>query len=449
MKSVASNQTPFQTVRRAARCRWSFFAVSAFWLFVLAVNWFGLFPQVGFRGIRYGGFDFGQYYAAGVAAATGLWSECYPDPSRYEQGKRPATAPYRPGMASELARRGADIRTKNIYPPPTAVLFAPLARWNYADSERRFIGFLVVCGAVFLFLLFKECLDVGLSVRTANWLVFLAGTGFPFAESVMFGNVTVLLGLSGLLALRGIRHAKTVPTVAGFAVAGLTKGFSAAWVPALFLWRRWKILAVGAVVGALLFCAPLLMGSGTDVYGEYVQCVLPASRGNLYRIGDSNLGFPSFFAWLFGWSRIPGSVARLFTVLQAVVCASAYWFAFRASRRLADATVRSQGLALLAVTIAFQVFSTVCWPHYAVNILPFVPVAVAAASRDKRPLAVFLVGVALVWFPVGNALKHLSGVYVFGFGRFFGYVILLAWALRELSRLANVPSGRPMKREEP
>lgn len=414
---------------------WGLFGVLAFWMLLLAINLLNLFPGVQFRGIRYHGPDFGQYYAAGVAASEGLWDEFYPDPEHYRIGMRPATAPYRPKMAAELERRGADTGTKNIYPPPTAILFAPLANWNYAIAQRRFLAFLGVCVICFLVLLYRECMDVGLSNRVTNFIVFFGGTGLPLTESVMFGNVTVLLGLSALLTLRGIRNGKTAATVIGFVVAGLTKGFSAAWTPALFIWKRWRIIVVGAFVAVLLLVLPFLLGGGTEVYREYISDVLPISRGNLYRIGDSNLGVPSFFAWMFHWNQVPRVVSRLFAFSQLAIIGLGYGFAWRASRRLEN-VIPAQCLALLVATITFQIFSTVCWPHYSVNILPFIPAAIAMAAKRLRSLVVLVVGFALTWFPVGNALKHLLGIYVFGFGRFFGYVILLAWSVFELRGLA-------------
>ena len=414
---------------------WAFFVVMAFWSALLLVNLMDFAPSVTFRGVRFVGIDFDQYYAAGVAAADGLWTEMYPESSKFVKGRRPAEAPYKPGLSEDLSRRGAAVRTKNIYPPPTALLFRPLAAWNFTVAQRLFVAFLFLCVAAFLWLLFDECLFWGIPARAANIVVLLAGTGLPMTESVMLANMTPAIGLCGLLVVRGVRNGKPLPTVLGFAVAGLTKGFSAVWIPALFIRRRWKTVAVGALAGLAVLAAAVAAGAGPDVWREYVSEVLPASRGNLYRIGDSNLAVPSFLAWTFGWSEVPARLSRLLSCVQLALVVSGFAMAWRIGERRSGDADAAVAVSLLLATTVFQSFSTVCWPHYSVNILPFVPAAAAICRNRRFAFGTVLFGFALTWFPIGNALKYLTGGYIFGFGRFFGYMIVVCWAECELIRL--------------
>ena len=435
MKRNDSNSATLSSKNSLAKC-WGLFLAAAFWICILLINVFHLFPDIQFRGVRYSGGDFEQYYATGVAAAEGLWDVAYPDSAYFERGKRPATAPYRPKMQAELKRRGADTTTKNIYPPPTAILFVPLALWDFEKAEMFFLAIMGLSVVVFLVLLSRECAEVGLP----NWLsgIFIAvvGTGLPLVESVLIGNVTVLIGIACLLALRGIRKGKTPQTIIGFAIAGLTKGFSVSWVPALFIWKRWRVIVWGASIAAVLVAIPVALSGGCEVYREYFTDVLPISRGNLYRIGDGNCGLPSFVAWVFKWPQLPSSVSRCFTAIHLGLVCSAYCAAWKASK-CRENIVAAQSLAIFVATTVFQTFSTVCWPHYAVNVIPCLPAAASVALKRPRSFALLGLGFILAWVPIGNAAKHVTGIYFFGFGRFAGYVILLIWAMGELLRLAN------------
>ena len=415
---------------------WGWLGALLFWCALLFINGLDLFPSLQFRGCRYVGVDFDQYYAAGIAAYCSLWDVMYPDPAHYTKGHRPAEAPYRESMATELQIRGASSQTKNIYPPPTALLFCPLGLWNYASAQRVFVVVLAISVICLLILLQRECQDLGIPLWAANTIVFFAATGLPVSESVMLRNITPAVGLFGILALRGIRSSHSFGTVAGFVGAGLTKGFSVAWIPALFAWKRWRTIAWGGVVAILTIILCRALGCKLGVWEEYAKDVLPISRGNLYRIGDSNLGFPSFFAWLFHWNSVPRPVSRVFTMTQLLCFGTAYGLSLKASRCRANVCF-AQGIALFCSTLVFQTFSTVCWPHYSVNILPFLPVAIAAAGNRKASLLVLLVGFSMTWFPIGNAFKYLFHVPILGFGRFFGYVILIAWSFGELVRLTR------------
>lgn len=383
----------------------------------------------GRRFLRFSGQDFDQYYAAGVAVREGLWDELYPDPSHFVKGIRPANSPYRPAMHSALQRRGATEQTKNIYPPPTAFLFWPLALFGFQTARLLFFAALVagVIGCVNL--LRKECDEFGISPTTSGILEVMAGLGPPMLESVSNGNVSVFICLSVFFAMRGIRRNHVAKTVAGFLVAGLTKGFAAVWVPALFLWKQWRTVVVGAVVGGFLLIVATLLGCGIGPWREYISDVLPVSRNYLRMISDGNLCLPSFFAWTFhweDWTQIPPGFSRLLTTAKWAVYVLAYGLGAKAAHR--NRTI-GQALSLCAVTLAFQTFSTISWSHYAVNAIPFLPAAFAASRGSRLSRSAILAGYALCWFPIGNAAKYMLGIPVLGYGRLFGYLTLIVCSL--------------------
>ena len=89
---------------------WAFFVVMAFWSALLLVNLMDFAPSVTFRGVRFVGIDFDQYYAAGVAAAGCVRTGAFlPYPAQALSTLRPLARRRR-----KMARpEGVDIRVRN------------------------------------------------------------------------------------------------------------------------------------------------------------------------------------------------------------------------------------------------------------------------------------------------------------------------------------------------
>ena len=445
------------TIHRLVRHHWGWIPVFAVWGLISTVNLCGKpSPEFGHgdRFLVYSGQDFDQYYAAGVAVADHLCKELYPDPSYFVKGVRPASAPYRKRMHEALKKRGAWEQTKNIYPPPTALLFWPLSWWDFLTARRIFFLIEVISVFLLLWLVYRESKDLAFPPWAGNLLVAVVGSGTPIFESVANGNVSVFIAIATMLVVRGIRLSRTVQTVSGFVFAGLTKGYSAVWIPALLLWKQWRTIACGAIVGTTVLVAASFLGAGVDVWKEYLFDVLPISRNYLRMINEGNLCYPSFFSYIAGWKTwtdIPAWFSVGMKVAKWILYVLAYSLGFFASRRN---LLAGQTLSLLVATMVFQTFSTICWPHYGILVVPFLPTAIVVALKRepgvrihsmsatvsdarsspvrKTSLLVLLFGFSLVWFPVGNTLKILLGCPVLGYGRLFGYAVLTGWALSEL-----------------
>lgn len=411
---------------------WGLMGAAVFWLLVLSANLFHLLPSKAPRFLRFSGVDFEQYYAGGVVVQEKLWADMYADMSGLRPGQGPEMGVYSPKMREAVTRRGARGFIKNVNPPFSAPLFWPLSFFEFRSALHAYMAFSGACLLVFLVLFLRECRDYGLSDATSNLLVLLVGTGIPLAESVLMANSTLFVGFSALLVLRGLRKSRSAQTILGFAGAGLLKGFSVAWTPALFIWHRWKVLLVGLLLGVVVVALPFVLGATWQTYQTYIEDVYPASR-QLYFIGDGNLCIPSFLCWAFGWETMPSVVGQVLAGVQLVLFVTVYGLAFR---RRFDVHV-PQGISLLAATLVFQVFSPVCWSHYAFNVMPFLPCALAVSRRSRYSLLAVLGGFSLCWIPIGNAAKYVLGMPVLGFGRLFGYLILLVWCVDELFRLKH------------
>ena len=423
--------------RNLLSAHWGFVAALAVWVALAIVNLLDLTPSIQHRAIRHHGGDFDQYYAGAVAAKEGLWDSLYP--VDLEKADYPMAAQLAPDIAATLSARGATRNaTKFIYPPPFATILLPLAGFSFTCAMRLFAVLSFAALLWFLALFRRECDDCRIPRFWANALIFAVGTGIPACESIMMGNATPFVGLAALLVLRGLRRNQTGRTVLAFAIAGLTKGFSAPWVPALLIWRKWHTIVAGATCVLVLVAVTALLGAHFSTYETFVRTVIPASRGHLYYIGDSNLGLPSILAWCIG--KLPESANKLFAALQIGLITVAYTLAWRVPRQF---QTMAQGLALFMATLSFQICSFICWPQYVFNIIAFLPLALRASlihdQKNRAVIARFVIvatGFALAWFPIGNAAKYLFHVPLFGFGRLFGYLILLAWGYIELARLS-------------
>ena len=422
------------------RRQWGLLAVLAFWTAVAVVNLADLAPSVQFRGIRFSGGDFGQYYMGGVAANEGLWNELYP--VDLATAPSPDKASVSPALAKALSDRNAGVSWKYIYPPPLAVFLAPLDWFSHTVSQRVFTTLLFGAVVWFLVLFRRECDDWNLPPFLANLLVLLVGTGLPVSESVLMANATPFIALASVLALRSLRGNRTAGAVFSFALAGLFKGVSAVWVPVLFLRRRWKILLAGIVAGAAVLVLPHLLGAPLDLWTTFLRDVVPGSR-KLYWVGDGNLGLPSLVAWLSGNGGLPAAAERILNVAQVAVLVSAYALAWRAGR---NGAARAEGLALFLATLVFQLFSPLCWPHYAFNVVGFLPLCLSVAGvhagrrlRGRQSISTVVLAIAflLVWYPIGNLAKYAFHAPILGFGRTAGYLLMLFWALGTLVRLAR------------
>ncbi len=409
------------------------------WLFLAITNLCNIPLFHHFRGATFSGGDFGQYYMGGVVANKCLWEHLYP--VDLASSTSPDKSNITQFLAEELSKRNADVSWKYIYPPSLAVFLAPLD-WMPFEISRMFFTILLFGSLVWFLILFRrECSDWNIPSKLSNLLVFFIGTGLPVCESIMMSNSTPFIALATLLALRSLRKNRMTGTVFSFALAGLFKGVSVVWIPILLLSRRWKIVLMGTLIGATVTVLPLLFGAKIDLWAIFFKDIIPGSR-KLYWIGDGNLGLPSFFAWLGSDETYTPSFIRMLPSIQIALLVFIYAIYRYASNKY---RILLEGLVLFLSTVIFQLFSPICWPHYAFNIVGFIPILLSMAGvKENRCLygfqrissVIVLISFIFVWFPIGNAMKYLFHVPLFGFGRTFGYLLMLAWGLVALVRIS-------------
>src|SRR5512136_3105917 len=132
--------TFFPFTGQCFRAKWGLWFVIAYWFVLAVVNISGILPENTPRWWKASGVDFDQYYAGAVAAKEKLWRFLYPvNLVAYET---PRNADYAADLDKALSLRGATTRTKNIYPPPTALLMLPFSCFDFTLSLRLFIALL-------------------------------------------------------------------------------------------------------------------------------------------------------------------------------------------------------------------------------------------------------------------------------------------------------------------
>jgi hypothetical protein len=277
-------------------------------------------------------------------------------------------------LADEVAslyREGAEVTFVNM--PIMAFLFAPLARLDDVDAAWIFLA-------------------LGLSAALASWallvrigryrassaalLAFIFLINGPMVNSLREGNTThfllLLLTLALLLWRAGWDYS-----------AGLVLGFCALFKLPLLLFggyfllrRRWRILAGGATMAALIIGLSLwLFGLATHI-AWYRVCVEPYMLGvipafNVQSIDAFLLRLSTGAALLQDWAPMP--LPLLYRVLRTILLLTIYGTAvsliWRAGRREPPPRVtgalstRDLTEFSLVLTIAL-VSSPLAWTHY-------------------------------------------------------------------------------------
>lgn len=253
----------------------------------------------------------------------------------------PALARFRNGLEAKLNHE--DVPT--IYPPAAQLLFAATARIEATPLGWK-ATLLVLEAALLLALAFL------LRARGLPPERLLLYYWNPLVVVESFGSGHVDLAVAAFLLVALALHERRRGAGAGvaFALAALTKYLPLLLVPALLRARAWRMLAVSAAVGALLF-VPFL-GAGSALWG----------------------GLAAYARhWEFNGSLYPlvralaphGDVARLVVALLLAAAAIAI-----------GARARSLTAAALATWIAFLIASPTVYPWYlvpAVALLPLHP----------------------------------------------------------------------------
>jgi alpha-1,2-mannosyltransferase len=205
------------------------------------------------------GTDFAQFYVAARLVVTGAAAHLY-DWSIFAHGM----SAWVPGPEGLLYLP--------VYPPPLAVLLAPLGRLSYLPALGiwTLLSAALYCGAGALLIRGTPALSED---KTSSYLLLL---GFPaFAQLLLFGQVSAVVLMLVTLAWLAWREGR--PLAAGLALGTLAlkpQMLAVSGVAALLLFR-WR-LVIGIGLGVLLEAALSAATVGTSTlvaYGDVIQRV--------------------------------------------------------------------------------------------------------------------------------------------------------------------------------
>lgn len=369
------------------------------------------------------GYDFPQYYAAGLAVDRRMPDAIYPvadtdllapDPAqrRFHQPLSPSAPDLPPPLfansylAAPLARALADAAVPpygphNVYPPPVAVAVAPLARLPFPAARATFALAMALCAGLFLLLLAAECRAAGLAAWAANAFVLLAAASYPMLLSLKTLNIAPLLMLASAALVRALRTDRPSAVAATAVVLAATKGLSLPLAPLLLVHRRWRTVAWGAALALAVFLATLPLVS-LSTYADYLLRVGPAAR-HLYSLATANILALS--------ARHARSLSPLaLDVLQAALLLAI--FVLAAFRPKNSATLLDQLGAAMAVFVLFNPVTTQC-----MLLWPFVPHLLARAKTSRfHAYALPLPAIALLlqlYAPLNASAPALLGTLAF------------------------------------
>lgn len=269
------------------------------------------------------------------------------------------------------------------YPPLSAVVMAPMGVLPYPVVLALSLTAIVVCAALFVFLVLRERLALP---RTLLLAATGVGTGFafllePFRQTFSFGQINIYLALLVAFDLLVLGRRGSRWTGIGIGLATAIKLTPGIFIVYLLLTRRWRAAATAATaaVAATLFGAVF---APSETWRYFTSIIFDTSRvgfidstmnqsvnGLLARLSDPLP--PSGVAWL---------------ALGGAIAAVGLWRARRAA--LAGDELAGMTLAGLAGVL----ISPVSWVHHIIWLFPamlLIALRLTAAVRsllhDSQP----------------------------------------------------------------
>lgn len=312
----------------------------------------------------------------------------------------------------------------NLYPASAGVVLQPLAQGTWPRFIEIWRGLLLLgallagAGAA---LASVRGRGAPLAVAVGIWL---ATAGFPVtAECISLGQANLLMGGLMAVAMAGLRRSwPGVPALAAIAGASVKLVPGAVFLPVLAA-RRWRELAVGAVLGLVVL--------GLTVSAVPLERVISGVRATLQFQGAispdwlNDVDAPEWVVFVGDWRH---RATQVLTVV--LVLATAAWTRHRGSPEQ-TAAVTAGGVALLTAWLGADAagFHVLYAPLY-------IPALVYLATwplDEDAPLWSWPVGLlagAAPWLALDSDLAQVSETFaltVAGLGLWGGVLLRLAW----------------------
>ena len=334
-------------------------------------------------------FDFLAFYLDGNIASAGL--NLY-DPQSYRDMAAELGVSYREEFRLEVIEVG----TK--YPPPTAMLFMPLALLEF-DT-----GFVVwTLGTVLLLVILCVILARLFDARDSDnplleradrlALATLLVMSVPFwGTGLTHGQTTGLLSILIVLVLLGNG---TPYSGIGACLTMWVKPFAVFPSLILLIGRYWAAVIAGTATGVILLAASLVL-LGTDDWGSYLGLEFANSSPAELYFESGNYSLLAVLTRAFDYSEIPWGhpgIVWTYASISVVVAAGSLWLALGVARR----DFRSAYcLLLMAILIVYP--GTII--TYAIVLS--VPLAVEINNQGREGRSALVTGIFALLENVGS-----------------------------------------------
>lgn len=387
--------------------------------------------------------DIAQYYMGGAMALRERGVDLYPAP--IEDGSKNAgfsdSSRLRPRYERiALEQRVAEFN-RFVYTPPAALLFVPLALFDYPLARDLWIAAMSLCGFGVGLAAARVHARVRGQPTRLDGLLCIAVVASPLMFlTLRSGNITPLVALALAWAMLAVADDRPGSSALAMAVGGVFKGTSAVLLPLLVGLRRWRTLAALLAAAAAAVLAALLWMGAAPFRAFFLEIVPTFSRSTSSSANQSVAGV---------WLRLTGAAAlpaAFGLALRAVAVVALVGATLLVARR-ASWMQRSPSATFAAcagLVALLLVLSPLVWAHYYLYLAPLWGWALAAGRRSRPDALLSFASIALTAIPVcvlepgqGSAWEPLRSHML------AGGLCTLALAVRRLARPADAEASRP------
>ena len=199
------------------------------WAFALVVAFSGTSYR-SFAGPLKGG-DFVHFYTIGYLARTGAGPTIY-DPAALHQAQ------------ARLVPESADLFYPAVYPPQTALIFAPLSVWSYGTAALAW-----TCLTIVGYILVVWCAwrPVRATLPSPAFVIAVAAAFPPFWQLVLHGQTTIVVLAAFCLGWLALEKGRPFLAGLAFGLLGVKPQFAIPLAVIALLGRHWMMMS-GALV---------------------------------------------------------------------------------------------------------------------------------------------------------------------------------------------------------
>lgn len=373
--------------------------------------------------------DFPNYYVAGRIVAEGGPAERLYDDAWFQE---------------QIALRGIDQQGKfSPFPPPTALLFVPLAPLEPLTALRvmTVLNILLLAAAV-------AALARATAARVWESALVILLSGIGLANCFRFGQIYIALSLSIVLGF--LFHRSGRPVLAGMMFGLLLPvKYFAVFLLVYYLWlREWKLTAAAlATAGAIVLMSIGILGWEvhrqflTGVAGDHLRGVLTLQDP----FTSTFQSFDSLLRRLFvaeaGWNPEPvADLPVLLPLVKGAVAIAVVVAIAAAARRVREAGADRAGIFALLGIGGLLLSPASATYHMLLLWLPAVLMIGSAGRLSPRAFWTFLAAYTLIGFIPYRLFSALDGrglLTLFAYPRLWLLVLLFiggAWIIRGAAR---------------